>query len=98
MPGPRIEPRTTKYKADVVTGHRDEHYANALPTAIMMNKTRMETSTRWLASYWESPMSMLLDISNNTWVGSITFTIMIGNAYAGSDQSDPCCYSSSISV
>ena len=27
MPGPRIEPQTTKYKADVITGHRDKHYA-----------------------------------------------------------------------
>ena len=31
-------------------------------------------------------MSMLLDISNNPWVGSIACTIMWGNAYAGSDQ------------
>ena len=39
MPGLRIEPRTTKYKADVITGHRDNHYTTAPPTAIMMNKT-----------------------------------------------------------
>ena len=39
MPGLRIEPLTTKYKADVITGHRDKHYTTAPPTAIMMNKT-----------------------------------------------------------
>ena len=46
-------------------------------------------------------MSMLLDISNNPWVGSIMFTRMWGNAYAGSDQrisGGPCCCTSLISV
>ena len=38
MPGPRIEPRKTKYKADMITGHRDKHYTTVPPTAIMMNK------------------------------------------------------------
>ena len=42
MPGPRIEPRTSKYKADVITGHRDKHYTTAPPTAIMMNKTHAD--------------------------------------------------------
>ncbi len=42
MPGPRIEPRTTTYKADVITGHRDKHYTTAPPTAIMMNKTQAD--------------------------------------------------------
>ena len=46
-------------------------------------------------------MSMLLDISNNPWVGSIASTIMWGNAYAGSDQrigGGPCCFISLISI
>ena len=42
MPGPRIEPQTTTYKADVITGHRDKHYTTAPPTAIMMNKTHAD--------------------------------------------------------
>ena len=43
MPGPRIEPRTTTYKADVITCHRDKHYTTAHPTAIiMMNKTHAD--------------------------------------------------------
>ena len=41
MPGARIEPRTTKYKADVITGHRDKHYTTAPPTAVM-NKTHAD--------------------------------------------------------
>ena len=42
MPGPMIEPRTTTYKADVITDHRDKHYITSLPTAIMMNKTHAD--------------------------------------------------------
>ena len=42
MPGPRIEPRTTKYKAYVITGHRDKHYTTVPPTAIMMNITHAD--------------------------------------------------------
>ena len=37
-----IEPRTTTYKADVITGHRDKHYTTSLPTAIMMNTTHAD--------------------------------------------------------
>ena len=46
-------------------------------------------------------MSMLLDISNNPWVGSIACTRMWGYAYAGSDQrigGGPCCCTSLISI
>ena len=42
MPGPRIEPRTTKYKADVITGHRDKQYTTAPPIAITMNTTHAD--------------------------------------------------------
>ncbi len=42
MPGPMIERRTTSYKADVITDHRDKHYITSLPTAIMMNKTHAD--------------------------------------------------------
>ena len=42
MPGPRIEPRTTTYRADVITGRRDKHYTTSLPTTIMMNKTHAD--------------------------------------------------------
>ena len=42
LPGPRIEARKTKYKADVITGHRDNHYIIAPPTAVMMNKTHAD--------------------------------------------------------
>ena len=42
MPGTRIAARTTTYKADVITGHRDKHYTTSLPTAIMMTKTHTD--------------------------------------------------------
>ena len=42
MPGQMIEPRTTTYKADVITGHRDKHYTASLPTTIMMNQTHAD--------------------------------------------------------
>ena len=43
MPGPRIEPQITTYKADdVLTGHRDKHYTTSLPTTIMINQTHAD--------------------------------------------------------
>ena len=42
MHGTRIEPRTTNYKANVITGHRDKHYTTSLPTTIMMNQTHAD--------------------------------------------------------
>ena len=54
MPGPRIEPRTTAYKADVITGHRDRHYNIELPTAIMMNKTHADIHQMVSKPVWSS--------------------------------------------
>ena len=101
MPGPRIEPRSTTYKADVVTGHRDNQYTTPPPTAaIMMNQTHADIHQLVSKPVGISPVYAIRHFKQS--MGGVVYqNVGEMHIYTGSDQiigGGPCCCTSLISM